>query len=363
MIFARQWFEPESQVGISVEALTLENLVRCHNYEQAQNLILQQCNARNAGYWHRQYKRIANIKKIQNDNNSERKHSLNVYFSDFWPDFNPADNQLFDLLIHSLRRCGSKKYIRLTKNASDADIAIFSCYGNLASLSKCPQATRILFLGENVRPRYDLFDYSLSFDLNTYGGRNIHCPLWMLEIDWFARTSYPDRRTYPMQLFTSSQYVDYSKRRSSIAFVGNNAEPFRRYLLTVLRNNNIQIDEYGSHTRPVDDKISLLREYKLTICPENSYYPGYVTEKLIHPYLAGCHMIYWGSSEHLGLHDRSYIMNVNTQLCVQQLVSKALSILQCQEKRTFEPLFSSQTLQRYFDVLSLGLIQLLIPYS
>ena len=45
-----------------------------------------------------------------------------------------------------------------------------------------------------------------------------------------------------------------------------------------------------------DDKVSWLRQFRFTICPENVRGEGYVTEKLFHAFEAGCIPIYWGFS-------------------------------------------------------------------
>jgi hypothetical protein len=221
----------------------------------------------------------------------------------------------------------------------------------------------ILFLGENVRPRYDLFDYSLSFDLSSYGGRNIHCPLWMLEVDWFCRARYPDRVTYPLRLLTDSKAADYRHRRDSAIFVGNNAEPLRRYMITALRNNNISVDEYGSHTNPIKDKISLLKEYKIAICPENSFHPGYVTEKLVHPYIAGSHMLYWGGADYLGINSHNQVISIRPDFNEDELVRSARSILAKSETCQIEPLIPQLVAERHFKRLVDGCLRILRLYD
>lgn len=44
-----------------------------------------------------------------------------------------------------------------------------------------------------------------------------------------------------------------------------------------------------------DDKREFLRLYKFNLCPENTNYKGYVTEKLFDAIYSGCVPIYWGS--------------------------------------------------------------------
>ena len=44
-----------------------------------------------------------------------------------------------------------------------------------------------------------------------------------------------------------------------------------------------------------DDKQAYLRQFCFNVCPENSNWPGYVTEKVFDSISAGCIPIYWGS--------------------------------------------------------------------
>ena len=59
--------------------------------------------------------------------------------------------------------------------------------------------------------------------------------------------------------------------KEEVVFVGNNSEPFREYILSILPKYNIKVDRYGSHTRPVNNKIELLKKYKMSLCLENSF--------------------------------------------------------------------------------------------
>eukprot|EP00913_Durusdinium_trenchii_P000200 g182.t1 len=55
-----------------------------------------------------------------------------------------------------------------------------------------------------------------------------------------------------------------------------------------------------NHTRGValsflDEAVELLRPYRFALVFENKLVPGYVTEKIVNAFLAGCIPIYWGS--------------------------------------------------------------------
>lgn len=44
-----------------------------------------------------------------------------------------------------------------------------------------------------------------------------------------------------------------------------------------------------------DNKLEFLKSYKFNLCPENTNYEGYVTEKIFDAIYSGCIPIYWGS--------------------------------------------------------------------
>ena len=46
-------------------------------------------------------------------------------------------------------------------------------------------------------------------------------------------------------------------------------------------------------------KYDVLRQYRFNVCFENSIFPGYYTEKIIHAWAAGCIPLYW-SDPHFG---------------------------------------------------------------
>jgi hypothetical protein len=62
-----------------------------------------------------------------------------------------------------------------------------------------------------------------------------------------------------------------------------------------------KVDSAGRHFNTTGerlaDKHSFLRRYRMNLAFENTRSPGYVTEKLVEPLLAGCIPIYWGAPD------------------------------------------------------------------
>ena len=333
-MFPRQWFSGTSQIGLEQSALDFEAHLNRSDLEKASGIALLESRIY-PKYWARQYKRLLHLERRKFEILQGNYRHIRVYMAGFWPTMNPFDCQLLDYL----EAAADGVELKVVNNPADADISLYSCYGNHADLRQTDHTARILFLGENVRPSFTDFDLSLSFDLCEYGGRNIHLPLWMLEIDWFDK-SYPDRTPFKISSFTQSRKIDAFSRSNSIVHIGNNREPFRAYLLQALLANGIEVDTFGIHSNPVADKFELCKSYKISLCPENSFYPGYVTEKLLHSFVSGASSIYWGGMDHLPFARHPSILRVSTSDPIDLIVSRVKGIFLSEEAFPCPPLFS-----------------------
>lgn len=111
-------------------------------------------------------------------------------------------------------------------------------------------------------------------------------------------------RTPP--LWPKLEYIPFSGNNSGtrvnkvISIMGDKYRHRRKNLQAVIKSckdKNINLDLYGTPgwglpeyigTLPFNDKRHTLSRYKYCYCPENSYYPNYLTEKLPEAILAGC---------------------------------------------------------------------------
>ncbi len=282
-MFGRQWFPESNQIGLTSCAISAEYHLNRKEFDDALKLVDKIYKLTSDEFYCQRMR--ARIRWLSNRKKGHERR-LKVYYSNFWPDHNDSNSQLNDLI-----ETATGQEIVSVLNNEDADISIISCYGNDMTYNAAGQSLKILFLGENVRPLYRFFDLSISSDIQVYRGRNIYLPLWMLEIDWFGK-SYPDRLTHPKHLITQDRVINMNKKKSAVVYVGNNAEPGRYSIINVIKDSGIPIDIFGSHSNPIDDKISLYSQYKLVLCPENSMSPGYITEKPLHAWLSGTRYLY-----------------------------------------------------------------------
>jgi hypothetical protein len=191
-----------------------------------------------------------------------------------------------------------------TPDPADADLVVTSVFGAVPS----PRNKTILYLGENIRPNFTRCRYSLSFDYDTYGGRNHRLPLWWSRLGWpgYERLPIPRRdagaaahhdheELIPVDaLLRPRSMSDFAARRFCAA-VAANPEPLRITLFLALRTI-APVTGYGRMFGAALDrsKFAVLPGYRFALCPENSIYPGYHTEKLVDAWYGGCLPLYSG---------------------------------------------------------------------
>ena len=172
----------------------------------------------------------------------------------------------------------------------EADVVISSVFGHTQT---DPKKT-IMYIGENVRPNYLGYNHSLSFDYDNYDGRNFRLPLWWSRLAWDGFEQKPRKpnahnhgyeQLLDIKSLMQTRKLDMSIKDKFCAMIAGNPEGLRVNLFNSISQYK-SIDGYGlmfgNSLRK--SKFAVLPEYKFCLCPENSVYDGYVTEKLIDAY-------------------------------------------------------------------------------
>jgi hypothetical protein len=187
-----------------------------------------------------------------------------------------------------------------TDSPHDADLVVTSVFGNVYT---DPTKT-LAYIGENIRPNYVAYNHSLSFDWDTYGGRNFRLPLWYARLAWPGFIQKPRKSNshnhgyedlISINSLTKGRTLDMSQKTKFCAMIAGNPEGLRVNLYNSLSKYK-QVDGYGNmfSNSLRTSKFEILPEYKFCLCPENSIYDGYITEKLIDAYAGGTVPIYSG---------------------------------------------------------------------
>lgn len=166
-------------------------------------------------------------------------------------------------------------------------------------------ALRLFHTGENRRHDSVAADYSVTFDLGVTSEHHFRLPNWMDAIDWshegVFNTPHPRVRSLIKleTLMTPLGAALLERPRRAALFAFHLKEP-RKTLFEAL-SNALPTEGFG---RPFDATIKdhnnsslykddVLKNFLVNLCPENSLYPGYYTEKVIEAYGAGCLPVTW----------------------------------------------------------------------
>ena len=202
------------------------------------------------------------------------KEKIKLAFTDFWSDFDINNNLFIDVLNDEFD-------VILTKD--NPDYLLFSLFGTDYLNFDC---TRILFIGENVRPDFRICDYCFTFDY-TNDPRNYRLPLYSLFDDVYKLTK-PKNMDELM-----------SQKTSFCNFIHSNPGPKKRFEFYKKLSKYKRVDSGGRFHNNIGgrviDKIEFIRRYKFTFAFESISYPGYTTEKIFEPMLVGSIPIYWGN--------------------------------------------------------------------
>jgi len=149
--------------------------------------------------------------------------------------------------------------------------------------------------------RYDFIetDYSLSFDL-TDNSNHFRFPYWMELVDWSKEGIIGNVNSRFGRLLSISKMMQplgkhFLERPMKAALITSHLGEPRKTLYTAL-SKIIPVDGYGphfnehikDHHRSGFEKFKILQNYAFNLCPENSSYPGYYTEKIPEAFLSGC---------------------------------------------------------------------------
>ena len=198
------------------------------------------------------------------------------------------------------------KYRGLSKG--DCRFSFYSVFGQRDLIHFDKRNVKFFITGENVHSNRfnDYVDNMLSdnkialalgFDYID-NPRYVRMPLWLRTqfdpewsekeiLDHVRRLRYPDIGKRDRFAALIARY-DWGNTRTqiyeSLVTIGQIQCPSK-----VLHNDDTLVSAYH------DDKQAYLRQFNFNICPENSNYKGYVTEKVFDSIASGCIPIYWGS--------------------------------------------------------------------
>lgn len=191
----------------------------------------------------------------------------------------------------------------IERNDADPDYLIFAdeTYGTNNLKYDPNRHIKIFFTGENRRPWHYQAHHAISFD-HLDGNQFYRLPLYVLD-NWVQKKNdVPDMEIHD-RTRGGAEYTTYESKEHFCGFVASNpAGEYRNKIFHMLNEykpvlsggalfNNIG----GILPRDVKSKIDFFSKCRFSLCFENSSWPGYCTEKIMHGFLANTVPIYWGS--------------------------------------------------------------------
>ena len=162
---------------------------------------------------------------------------------------------------------------------------------------------KVYVTGENMLPDFDQCDLAFTPVADTGDWRAVRLP-------YYAQVL----RDIGSLVRGSDWNPDLDRPRFCSFVVSNPRGPERNAFFRRLTRRR-HVDSAGRHFNnmgaSVGDKMSLLRECRFNLAFENSRSPGYITEKLVEPLVAGCIPIYWGAPDIAGDFNPSCMVNIS----------------------------------------------------
>lgn len=226
---------------------------------------------------------------------------LKVKFVDFWPGYNPENHFISKVL---------RKYYDI-EIVEEPEYLFFSTFGDQHYAYNC---VKILYIGENVSPDFNICDYAIGFDHLDFGDRYIRLPLYLVrkEFELFPKEKVFDaddvlNRKFCSIVVSNSRYADPTRERFF-----NLLSEYKRVDSGGMLWNNVG----GA----VPNKLDFVSRYKFNIAFENSQVYGYTTEKIMDAMVANSMPIYWGNKEVYKDFNKESFINANDFLSLDDLV-------------------------------------------
>ncbi|GMQ26647.1 hypothetical protein Aoki45_33300 [Algoriphagus sp. oki45] len=235
---------------------------------------------------------------------------LRVDFVDFYKELNKENNFFINIL----------REVCDVEVSNNPDLIFYSNYGVDNLKYSC---YKIFYSAENIRPDYRFCDFSLTFDYLD-DKRNFRLPLYCIHLKDFNS-------------FVKEKNLGVRPKNKFCNFVYSNEKAKERIEFFKILSKYKKIDSPGKvlNNMPTSfsgirydykSKLEFLSNYKFTIAFENESYPGYTTEKIIHPLLVGSIPIYWGNPMIAEDFDENLFINVHNFQSFEEVVERVIEI-------------------------------------
>jgi alpha(1,3/1,4) fucosyltransferase len=186
------------------------------------------------------------------------------------------------------------------------DILIASCMGNINNVLTIKAKCKIFYYGENLnryppynndKLLYDTFDLIVGFKNTDLSKKQIRFPLWLMYYHYYKYNENDNILSY-----IQNKYNKNIKKQKDIfgSIISRHDRGGQRTIICneVSKYGDIKAPgTYRKNTQSIgnthNDKINYISKGTYNICPENSCYEGYFTEKIFQAFEGGTIPLYW----------------------------------------------------------------------
>ena len=238
---------------------------------------------------------------------------ITIAYINFWKD--PENDTYFTDFINI--NIGQVKLVNYNENP---DILIASCSGNINIIKNIKAKCKIFYYGENLNNYYpynneqlllNTFDLIVGFKKTNIEKKQIRFPLWLMYYKFYNYTpehnlinyienKYKENKNKNKTIFAT--LVARHDREGQRTKICNEIETYTSITNTNITNTNTNYKImypgiFRNNTNNIglrtEDKINYISQSIYNICPENSAFECYFTEKVFQAFEAGTIPLYW----------------------------------------------------------------------
>jgi len=289
---------------------------------------------------------------------------MKLFIYGFWSGFIDKTNPVNITFFLDLLKAVFNEEIEIS-NFNDSDILLETIFEKKTYLFDKKWKHTFLFSGESR-----LNEYYKHYSCVLYGERNhdniINVPLFIPNIYC---------SNFMTRMLAPKNYTNIPSK-NVCAIISNPDGQERNHFLNELEKS-IKIDYGGGYKTNIpkfenmynsESFIQCVSEYKFIVSMENSTGETYITEKILHGFLAGTIPIYWGSSRVCDYFNHERFLNMNDMNDMNDIIQQIHEIANDSNKFleiVNKPIFNNNKLERDINEIANNIINLIFqkPYE
>ena len=295
---------------------------------------------------------------------------ITIGYLNFW-----QNNKINDIWFTKFVKENIDNNIKEINYTQNPDILICSCFGNINNVDNIKSKVKIFFYGENldriatynnIELLKSIFDLIVGFKYTDKKNKIFRLPLWLCYYPFYNMNFNNNIITH-----LEEAYKNNLKDKSSFCSLISNHDMYGQRIIlynemskyglilcpSKFKNN---CDSIGNNNFA---KIEFIKKTKYSICPENSCFEGYFTEKIFQAFEGGnipiYHAIDQPEKDILNKNKYCFIKDVNNK---EEVETNIKDVIENPDKYTEGNLFNENSykiINQYYTDLINEIINLL----